>query len=80
MNSSPHLKAKGAAIKARRLALFLTHAELAEKSGVSATTLKAMEKGAGNLRLSTIRKLAKFFSCEPSDISEVDGVPEEAAS
>ncbi|RYC68121.1 MULTISPECIES: helix-turn-helix transcriptional regulator [Spirosoma] len=49
---------------ARRNALRLTQEYLAELAGVSLRTIKAIESGAGNPRVSTLLKLADVLGME----------------
>ena len=53
--------------KFRELAV-LTQAELAEKVGVSATTISHWETGSKRPRASNIRKLAEVLEVTPQDI------------
>jgi len=53
--------------KLRELAV-LTQAELAEKVGVSVTTISHWETGSKRPRASNIRKLAEVLSVTPRDV------------
>ena len=53
--------------KLRELAV-LTQAELAEKVGVSVTTISHWETGSKRPRASNIRKLAEVFSVTPREV------------
>ena len=58
-----------ATIRELRMRKFLTQAELAEKVGVSESTIAGWEAGRKSPRLRNIRKLAEALRVEPIEIS-----------
>ena len=58
-----------ATIRELRMRKFLTQAELAEKVGVSESTIAGWEAGRKSPRLRNIRKLAEALGVEPIEIS-----------
>lgn len=57
--------------EARERAL-LTQEELADKSGVTASTISRLENGQQAARISTIRKLAGVVATAPDDLIDWD--------
>ncbi len=49
---------------------FLSHRDLAARSGLSPTTILNMEQNKGGARASTVRKLAEALGVEPSYLAE----------
>ena len=47
---------------------FITQVELAQRSGVSETTIVRLEAGQHEPRISTIRKLAEALGVEPAEL------------
>ena len=58
----------GFAVKARREELKLTQEDLAEKSGIHRTYLSDVERGARNLSLINIERLAKALALSMSEL------------
>jgi transcriptional regulator with XRE-family HTH domain len=48
--------------------LALSQAELAERSGLSRTTIVSLESGRGGAQYSTMRKLAEVLGVQPADL------------
>ena len=60
-----------ATLRELRMRRFLTQAELAEKVGVSESTIAGWEVGRKTPRLRNIRKLAEVLGIEPGEIDLV---------
>ena len=60
-----------ATLRELRMRRFLTQAELAEKTGVSESTVAGWEAGRKAPRLRNIRKLAEVLGVEPGEIQLV---------
>jgi DNA-binding Xre family transcriptional regulator len=61
-------KAQKLTLRQMRLRRAMSATELANKAGISTSTITAIEDDA-KPRMSTIRKLAKALDCEPQDIA-----------
>jgi transcriptional regulator with XRE-family HTH domain len=48
----------------------LTQRELAEKAGLTLSTVNELDQGIHDARISTLRKLAKALDVEPEDLIE----------
>ena len=55
-------------IRSLRKAARLTQEELADKVGVTRTTVTQWETGYTKPRIGTVKKLAEIFNCQPNDI------------
>ena len=56
-------------VEYKRRVAKLTQAELAEKAGINANTVRAIEKnGIENVKISTLRKLAAALECELNEL------------
>lgn len=62
----------GKRIKERRAELGLSQEELAEKTGVTRTTVAKWESGENNLKQSKIKTIAKALDCSPVWIVGLD--------
>jgi transcriptional regulator with XRE-family HTH domain len=60
-------------VRDRRIALGLTCARLAEKSGISDTTLWRIETGRVRPNRATIAVLAAALKCRPADLDAREG-------
>ena len=58
--------------------LFVTQAELAERTGIAEATISRLENGAQRPRISTVRKIAEALGVQPEDLI-VWGAEEEEA-
>ena len=61
----------GAKLRDLREARFLSHRELAQRAGVSPTTVLNLEGGQGEPQRRTIRKIAKALEVEPAELVRV---------
>lgn len=62
----------GQALARIRKQKLITQAELAEKSGVTVSTLSRLEGGLQQARISTVRKLADALGVDPSEIMSAE--------
>ena len=53
--------------------LFVTQAELAERTGLTEATISRIENGQHRPRISTVRRLAEALGVKPEDLVEWDG-------
>ena len=51
-----------------RQRLFVTQAELAERTGIAEATLSRLENGVQRPRISTVRKIAEALGVAPEDL------------
>lgn len=58
----------GAIIKQRREACRWTQTELAERSGITQALVSQIESGDDNVRIETLRGLARAFGCAVTDL------------
>lgn len=69
MNYSSHVKSRfGLAIKQRRQEIGISQEVLAERAGLHRTYIGDIERGARNLSLENIEKLAKALQIPVSDL------------
>jgi transcriptional regulator with XRE-family HTH domain len=62
---------RGAVLRDRRLRLALSQQALADEANVDVGVIKKIEGSEiASVYPTTVRKLADFFNCAPSDISE----------
>ena len=66
-----------AKVREVRERLFVTQAELAERTGIAEATLSRIENGLQRPRISTVRKIAEALGVRPEELVEWGG--EEAA-
>ncbi len=57
-------------MRAARHRRFMTQAELAEKAGMTESTVNRLEQGVQAPRISTVRKLAKALDVKPEELIE----------
>jgi len=57
--------------------LFVTQAELAERTGISEATLSRIENGLQRPRISTVRKIADALGVRPEELVDWDAAPED---
>ncbi len=75
MNYSSYVKSRfGLAIKQRRQAIGISQEVLAERAGLHRTYIGDIERGARNLSLENIEKLAKALQISISDLFANYGV------
>jgi transcriptional regulator with XRE-family HTH domain len=60
----------GARLRELREERFLSHRELAQKAGVSPTTVLRIENDEGDTQRRTVRKLAAALGVEPGELLE----------
>ena len=60
----------GEKLKTLREARFLSHRELAERAGVSPTTVLNLEAGKAEPQRRTVRKLAQALGVDPAELVE----------
>ena len=58
----------GAAIRTRRLALYLSQTRLARKAGIQQNTVSAIERGAYVPRADTLARIAAALDVPPADL------------
>ena len=56
-----------------RQRLFVTQEELAERAGITVSTLSRLENGLQRPRISTVRKLAEALGVAPEELVEWNG-------
>ena len=57
-------------MRAARHRRFMTQAELADKAGMTESTINRLEQGVQAPRISTVRKLAKALDVKPEELIE----------
>lgn len=65
------------AIKARRLEIRMSQAELAQKMGVRQNTISGWERGTRQPSIAKIKQLARILGCSIEDLLGGDAQPEE---
>lgn len=58
----------GQAVRARRLALGVSQEEMADRIGVHRTYYSSVERGAYNITVTVLFRLAVGLECEPGDL------------
>lgn len=64
----PSIAAIGHAVRARRLAMGLSQEEMADRVGVHRTYYSSVERGAYNITVTVLFRLAVGLDCEPGDL------------
>lgn len=68
LDKDGNLTALGAAVRARRSALFLSQEALADLSGVDRSHMGKIERGERNVTFLNIVRIAVALGCKPSDL------------
>ncbi len=63
------IRTDGTKLREARESRWMTQGELAQRSGLSVTTISRLEHG-GGVRVSNIKALAKALGVEPGDIAD----------
>lgn len=64
----PSIEFIGQAVRQRRLAMGLSQEDMADRVGVHRTYYSSLERGAYNLTVTVLFRLAVGLGCEPSDL------------
>lgn len=64
----PSIASIGHAVRARRLAMGLSQEEMADRVGVHRTYYSSVERGAYNITVTVLFRLAVGLECEPGDL------------
>jgi transcriptional regulator with XRE-family HTH domain len=67
-------------LRTARMQRFLTQAELAERAGMSETTVNRLENQLQEARISTVRRLAEALAVEPERLIWDEGETGKAAA
>jgi len=64
-------------LKQVRERLFVTQAELSERTGITEATISRIENGQHKARISTVRRLADGLGLKPEDLFDWSGTEDE---